>query len=402
MNKSNNTASPLLAIACGGTGGHFFPGQSVADTASEAGWRTLLFLSDKEIDQSRLKEAANHRCKSVPAVGWNRRRPLGFFWQLARSIVAARRQFKVDRPSAFLTMGGFTGYGPALAARSLGIPCYTHESNAVMGRANRYVKPFARRVFVGFQESIPHSNGDAFQFTGTPVRKDITGRDRLAARHALGLNADVLTLLVMGGSQGAQAINQAMIEAAGVLSSDFPSLQVIHLTGIEGHKEVRERLSQSGLRSVVMDFCHDMGTVLAAADLVVSRSGGSSLAEFAALKLPSVLCPYPYAIDNHQLANARIFARAGGGMLIEQSQMSGASLAKAVASYLKDPPLMAKTRQALATIHQPRAAEDVFESMARGQTSACASHAEVEEQSVSESITGSDFLPYANHSEGGQ
>jgi UDP-N-acetylglucosamine--N-acetylmuramyl-(pentapeptide) pyrophosphoryl-undecaprenol N-acetylglucosamine transferase len=202
-------------------------------------------------------------------------------------------------------MGGFTSTAPVIAGRMRGIPTFIHESNAFPGKANRHTARFVRVVLLGFRECATYFPKAQTEFTGTPIRSTLRRMDRKEALEKLGLHPGIPTLLVMGGSQGASGINQALIKAMPSLQN-IP-LQVIHLSGSRDERLLEDNYRRENIPAHVAAFHHRMEEVYSAADFVIARAGAASLAELAAFALPALLIPYPYAADDHQTRNAEIF-----------------------------------------------------------------------------------------------
>ena len=232
-------------------------------------------------------------------------------------------------------MGGFTSTAPLLAGRFRGIATFIHESNAVPGKANRWTARIVNAVMLGFKECAPFFPKIRTEITGTPVRTELVPLDRAEARRELGLQEHLPTLLVMGGSQGASGINQALIKALPFLQG-LP-LQVIHLSGARDERLVADNYRRENVPAYIAPFHHRMEEVYSAADLVVARAGAASLAEFAAFSLPCILIPFPYATDDHQTRNAEIYANADAAILLKQSEISGELLARRIRESIENP-----------------------------------------------------------------
>jgi UDP-N-acetylglucosamine--N-acetylmuramyl-(pentapeptide) pyrophosphoryl-undecaprenol N-acetylglucosamine transferase len=198
-----------------------------------------------------------------------------------------------------------------------------HESNAVPGKANRWVGKLVDHVAVGLTECRRFFGRKPVTVTGTPVRTALRQGKVARAHERLGLDRKRLTILVMGGSQGAHAINEAMACALPWLDGWTERAQFVHLSGASDEQFAREVYEKNCFSAKVMNFCSQMELAYSAADLVIGRAGAATLTEIAAFGLPSILVPYPQATDNHLWHNARVFERAGGARLIEQSQLSG-------------------------------------------------------------------------------
>jgi UDP-N-acetylglucosamine--N-acetylmuramyl-(pentapeptide) pyrophosphoryl-undecaprenol N-acetylglucosamine transferase len=231
-------------------------------------------------------------------------------------------------------MGGFTSTAPVLAGRMRGVSTFIHESNAVPGKANRLTARMVRAVLLGFKECAPFFPKARTEVTGTPIRTELKRLDRHVARQRLGLREDLTTLLVMGGSQGASGINQAIIKSLPSLQ-DVP-LQVIHLSGGRDERLVADNYRRENIPAFVAAFHHRMEEVYSATDLIVARAGAASLAEFASFSLPGILIPFPYAADDHQSRNAEIFARAEAAILLKESELSGELLAGKIKELIGD------------------------------------------------------------------
>ncbi|HEY1490333.1 MAG TPA: UDP-N-acetylglucosamine--N-acetylmuramyl-(pentapeptide) pyrophosphoryl-undecaprenol N-acetylglucosamine transferase, partial [Verrucomicrobiae bacterium] len=284
-----------------------------------------------------------------------------------KSWLAARRAFGARKPAATLAMGGFTSAPPIFAARQLGAKTFLHESNTIPGKANRWLSRFVDECFVGFPQAASRLHTKSAVTTGTPVRPQFKPRDAAACRVALGLEPDHPTVLVMGGSQGASGINDLVIGALPLLAGWDPQLQFFHLAGSADVEKVRRKYAEKNLRAVVHGFFGEMDTALGAATMAVSRSGASSLAEIAAMRVPSVLVPFPAATDNHQFFNAQAFQETGAAHLLEQKNSTARASAEKSAGMIADLVTNAAAREkmqtALARWHAPQAAEQIAETM---------------------------------------
>ena len=325
-------------IACGGTGGHLFPGIAVAEVLQNRGHEVMLLVSEKDIDAVALSGRTNFRVEKLPTVGLPS--PFspalfGFTRRFVESLSLCRSIYRKFNPHAVLGMGGFTSTAPVLAGRFRGIATFIHESNAVPGKANRWTARLVNTVLLGFQECAPFFPKTRTEITGTPVRTELVPLDRADSRRKLGLQEDLATLLVMGGSQGASGINQALIKALPFLQG-MP-LQVIHLSGRRDERLVTDNYRRENVPAYIGAFHHQMEEVYSAADLAVARAGAASLAEFAAFSLPGILIPFPYATDDHQTRNAEIYAHADAAVLLKQSDVSGELLAHNIRELMENP-----------------------------------------------------------------
>ncbi len=353
-------------IACGGTGGHLFPGLAVAETLRGRGHEVLLFVSEKEIDATALKAHPEFRSEKLPSIGMPSMVVSPAFVRFLRrsweSLALCRANFRRYRPSVVLGMGGFTSTAPVLAARLQGLPAFVHESNAIPGRANRLAAKFATKVLLGFAESERRLGGATCVVTGTPVRKNLGApMDRAAARRAFHLDPEKKTLLVMGGSQGAAGINQLLFRAAPLLGRR--DVQIIHLTGERDDRLAAANYQRDEIPHYVAAFHHRMEEAYSAADLVVSRAGASSLSETSQFALPSILIPYPHATDDHQTANAEIYVRGGAAEMLAESQTGPEPLAALIMNILEDDARRSRMSTAAHRIPPASAAANVADVM---------------------------------------
>ncbi|PYJ83968.1 MAG: hypothetical protein DME22_14370 [Verrucomicrobia bacterium] len=329
---------PLVAIACGGTGGHLFPGLAVAEVLARSGCALSLIISPKEVDQQAVKSAVGMEIVTLSAVGLVNGQIGAFlrgFWQ---SYLAAKQMFRARPPQAVLAMGGFTSAPPILAGRKADAATFLHESNSIPGRANRWLAPFVRAAFVGFPTAARRLRCLTVKVTGTPVRPQFHPMHASACRVALGLDGNRPVLLVVGGSQGARGVNQLVTRSLPLLAGQLSELQFLHLTGASDFDKVRDAYAAQKLKAVAM-------------------------------RVPAVLIPYPSAADNHQFYNAWAFVESGAARMLEQEKATPEILLGMVKGLIEKPEQSASMKEALARWHQPDAAEQIagqmLEAMAR-------------------------------------
>jgi len=350
---------PNVAIACGGTGGHLFPGIAVADALDSIGCHIRLLVSPKEIDQATLRSQSPWQILTLPARAQSSLGSLGFVAQLARSFSLARRCFLAEPPHAVLGMGGFSSFAPMAAGRTLRAALVLHEANAIPGRANRWIARWSDHAYVHFPSAGRRLRCRQVTCAGMPLRSRLQPQDPSACRLMLGLHPDHPTLLVVGGSQGATPVNQILIRSIPLLARHLPSLQFLHLTGPADAEAVRSAYAAHGRRAIVRPFLTEIELALNAASVAISRAGASALAEFAALRLPAILIPYPHAADNHQHYNALAFADCGAARLLAQSSASPEQVARWVLELAVDLLRRRATQSALGRWHRPQAARDI-------------------------------------------
>jgi len=322
-----------LLIACGGTGGHLFPGIAVGEVLAARGHDVTLLISEKKIDTLAASGHSNLTFEKMPFLAmprpWSPKMIpfLSGFW---RGLNQCRRMIRERRISAVLGMGGFTSTAPVLAGRMEKIRTLIHDSNAVPGKANRFTARFADVVLLGFEECARHFPKKETHVTGTPIRTALLQAantiKRPEALKFFNLKDGIKTLLVVGGSQGARGVNNAVMESLPQL--DALGLQILHITGPEDYQTVRDAYQGKpiALRSHIAAFCQRMELAYRCADVALARSGASTLSELALFGVPSILVPYPFAADDHQTKNAGIFSRAGAGILIQQGGLNPETL----------------------------------------------------------------------------
>jgi UDP-N-acetylglucosamine--N-acetylmuramyl-(pentapeptide) pyrophosphoryl-undecaprenol N-acetylglucosamine transferase len=349
---------PLVAIACGGTGGHLFPGLAVAGELQRRGCDVAVLISPKEVDQQAVKTATGVTIHTLPAVGLQNKNYLPFFFSFGKSLFAAWKIFKRRHPDAVLAMGGFTSAPPVFAAKDSVSKTFLHESNTIPGKSNRFLSRFVDAAFIGFPEAAARLKTKNTIVTGTPVRLQFLIGDVEKKRIALGLDLDLPVVLVVGGSQGARGLNDLVLSALPLLAQNW---QWLHLTGAADFEKVQAAYAKLGLKAVVKPFLAEMDLALGAATACVSRAGASSLAEIAAMRLPSVLVPLPTAAENHQFFNAAAFEKTGAAKLLDQKNSSPEKVAAVISELVENESVRSQIQSALAQWHAPNAAAEIAE-----------------------------------------
>ena len=335
-------------IACGGTGGHLSPGISLAETLIDRGHKVTLLVSRKSIDARLLEKYPQLSFERAPGAGFSAS-PLGFlrfvFSQLHAILFAAFFLLR-RRPDVYLSFGGFLTFGMAVVCRLCAIPVVLHEANRVPGRAVRLLSGVATRVYLPPSVKIGGLPPMAVRHAGFPVRKEIRPVPRAEARAGLLMPPDGRMLLILGGSQGASSLNAWLESSLDRFAA--AGISVLCVTGPDkGSGRLEERTGPGGRKVAFrfIPFCDRMADALSAADLVVSRAGAGSIAEFTACSLPAILIPYPFAADKHQDENARFFELQGGGFVVPQPRL--ASLTDEVLRVIGDDALLARMRENL-------------------------------------------------------
>src|SRR5271154_4972026 len=355
-----------IAIACGGTGGHLFPGLAVAEELRQRGHDTLLLVSPKQIDALALEGAEQQQSHALPGIGWPgvfSPRVFTFAFSLLSSWRECGRVYRDFQPTAVVGMGGFTSAIPLLLGRRLHLPTLIHESNAIPGRVTRMIAPRVNKTLLGFEGCANYLRRAHCVVTGTPVRRGLTRIDRAVAAEKFGLNPALPIILVMGGSQGAHGINELILKTLPMWHQRREEVQFVHLAGQADANIAEINYRRQRLTAVVQAFSTEMEHFYSLADVVISRSGAASLTELSHYGLPSVLVPYPAAADDHQTFNARIFEQAGAARILVESKTTPETLHRVVAELLTNKPmrnLMAEAARSLAGIDAAkRVAEEI-------------------------------------------
>ena len=348
---------PRILFAGGGTGGHVFPGIALAQHAVGAAVHWL--CTSRPFDAAQLsKEGISFEPLESPR--W--RGFTGFLGPMARAILTSARRIREFKPDVLIGVGGYGTVPPVIAARSLGLPFALLEQNVRPGKANRFLAPGADRIYVQWPQarSVFPGCGDKIVVTGSPLRRQMRRMPREQALERFDLGSELPTLAVVGGSQGAEALNRGVVES---LNGTASKLQIIHVTGKSQVDAVRGAYAAKGARAVVLDFVSDMDSLYSAADLVVSRAGAMAIAELAAFGTPSVLVPIARSSGDHQRENAKAAAKTGGAILVEERFGLPAGLAPILEKLANRDPMFADMRTRLGPLARPAAAEAILEDL---------------------------------------
>lgn len=351
----------------GGTAGHVYPALAVAGNLA-AEHDDVSFVGTPAGLEARLVPEAGIAFRALSAEGFDRGRPWTLLTSSARiaaSTLRAWRWLGEKRPDAVVGFGGYVSIPLGLAATLRGVPLVLHEQNSVPGLANRILSRWATAVGVTYEESAAlMAHPERVVVTGNPVRPAVLGSSRRLGREGLGLRDAATVLLVFGGSRGARHLNSALVGLSQRLLL-MPELQIIHVAGKAEVASVRDALEAAGGdgggRWRVVDYLDDMGSALAASDLIVARAGATSIAEITALGLPAVLVPYPFATDDHQTKNAAAMVARGAAQLVADCDLDGERFGDVVVGLLGDPSRRATMSAASRALGRPDAAKRVAE-----------------------------------------
>lgn len=354
------STSMRVVIAGGGTGGHVIPALAIARELRERFRAEVLFVGTARGLENRLVPAAGFELRLIEVGALNRvslATRLRTLTALPRAILDSSKILGQYRPDVVLGAGGYAS-GPAMLAAALrSLPTLVFEPNVVPGFANRVVAPMVSLAAVQFEQTARSFRRAVV--TGVPVRREFF----LMPPYSQPDHKP--TVLVFGGSQGASALNRVMLESLSNLQQQIPGLHIIHQTGERDYNEAQGAYLRSGISAEVYPFIDDMPGVFARADVLVCRSGASTVAEVTAAGRPAVFVPFPKAADDHQLRNAEALAGTGAAELIVEAELSSERLVRTLKSLLSDRPRLTCMAQAARSLAHPRAAQEIAELAAR-------------------------------------
>ena len=346
-----------VVVACGGTGGHAFPGLAVAAELSARGHEVVVWDSGRDIESSVMREWQG----PVFSTGARQLSPKNAFHILG-SMLRCRREMKRTRPDVLIAMGSYSSLPPVLAAGSCGVRVCLHEANTVPGKAVEFLSRFARTVAISFDMTARYLNGVKTVRTGLPVRAGIAQGRRFDF-----IPADAFVVFVTGGSQGAHAVNLLLTEALTMMKKELERrgpaakrpLYVIHQTGVRDEGMVIAAYAGASLPSRVHAFETEMANAFASADIVVARAGASTCFELAACGKPALLIPLPSAMRNHQHFNADAFAAQGAADEGVQDKLTARQVCRYLMEKYDRPEHLARMAERMKAMAVPDAAARV-------------------------------------------
>jgi UDP-N-acetylglucosamine--N-acetylmuramyl-(pentapeptide) pyrophosphoryl-undecaprenol N-acetylglucosamine transferase len=359
-----------LIIAGGGTGGHLFPGIAVAEEflSREAG-NEVLFVGTERGIESRAVPAAGYALELISAAGIRGKGSLNQMKGaalMAYGYAQSRKILKRFRPDMVLGVGGYASLPMVLAARGMQIPRFVHEQNAIPGLTNRLLARFADRIFITLEESARYFPAGKTMVTGNPLRRQILNMvenvSLSSAKDDL-RNAESFHLFIFGGSQGAHAINTAMIAALPLLDTCRYKVLITHQTGEKEHAEVAAAYREAGVEATVTPFISDMAAEYAKADLIICRAGATTIAEVTACGKACLFIPFPHAVDDHQRRNAEALLKKDACFMMLEREFNGSSLAQTILTLSEDPNLVRRTAELAFSLARLDAAKIIVDEM---------------------------------------
>jgi UDP-N-acetylglucosamine--N-acetylmuramyl-(pentapeptide) pyrophosphoryl-undecaprenol N-acetylglucosamine transferase len=344
-----------LLIAAGGTGGHIFPGISVAEAFMAQAAGEVFFAGTPYGLEEKLIPQAGYRLVKIeakPFVGAGIGAKVHTMLAVLRGTLQAWRLIKAEKPHAILGMGGFASVPVVLAGLLLRVPCFIHEQNVTPGLANRLLAGRVKAVFVSFAETARFLSAKQVVHTGNPIRKAMRGKRDVKQGSAF-------TVFIFGGSRGARSVNNAVLELLPYLEA-YKHTAICHQTGGEDFDRIAQGYKGSGTTHEVFPFTDHMEKYYNLADVVVSRAGASTIFELSYFKKPAILIPYPFAAGDHQWKNASYVESIGGGYVIGNSEVSGEKLYLAITELRENPEELSRMAENIGTIYVQDAGEQVI------------------------------------------
>lgn len=354
----------------GGTGGHVNPAIAIADTIKEhIPSAEIAFVGTKRGIENKLVPAAGYKLYHVDVRGFRRSLSLANIraaFLAAVSPIVAIKLVKEFKPDVVIGTGGYVSWPLLVAASKLGVPSAVHESNAVPGLAVRRLVPYVDKIFVNFAVTGETLGApEKTMHVGSPLRTDFGTVTRREAREKLGLPDSCRQYVVsFGGSLGAERVNSAVLDLMRDYLSKHPDIYCTHACGASGYEETRRQFEEAGLDKAanleLVEYIYDMPLRMAAADMVISRSGAITLSELAAAQKAAVLIPSPNVTDNQQYKNAKVFADAGGAVLIEEKDLTPERICSEVSAVLENPARMHRLEKNISAFAVPDSNERIY------------------------------------------
>jgi UDP-N-acetylglucosamine--N-acetylmuramyl-(pentapeptide) pyrophosphoryl-undecaprenol N-acetylglucosamine transferase len=323
-----------IVIATGGTGGHIFPALETACVLKDRG-HEVFFIGALGLGEGKVKAKGFPVYLITPKGLTNR--SLGGLYQfgsfMIEAVIQSKGALQQIQPDKVIGFGGYSSFAAVSAAQFLNIPTMIHEQNVVPGKANRLLTKFVKKVAISFAETKAHIKAKNIVWTGCPCHQSPSKEPKETLYQKFGLDPSKKTILVLGGSQGSQKINEVFFHSISSLIQQGASLQAIHMTGKSEYVVYQQKYQEAALSVKVFEFISPIEEAYSLSDVVVARAGAACVFELGAFAIPSVLIPYPLA-DGHQKYNAQVLERLGLAKIIEQKDLTSLSLKEAIQGLL--------------------------------------------------------------------
>ena len=359
---------PLIVISGGGTGGHIYPAVGLAQAIAKLDPETeIRFIGGADRLESTLIPQHGFRFLPISVAGFPRKLTWRWFpviGRVCRGFTQSLQSLSKLKPDVVVGTGGYVS-GPVLfAASRLGIPTVIQEQNASAGLTNRILARWAKKAYLAFPSAARGFPVEIAKITGNPIRPQIASYNRSSATYEeFGLSPNLKTIFILGGSQGAHAINQAVIKMLPELATFHQHLQLIHQTGKTDYQHVREHYVGSPLKHHVQPYFDSIGEIYGITDLMVCRAGGMTISEITACGIPAIFIPLPSTPGNNQELNAQVLSDSGAGVVLNQQTLTGRLLAKQITTIIENPRKQQQMSHASRQFGNPRASEEIAKSI---------------------------------------
>ncbi len=354
-----------MIIAGGGTGGHLFPGLSIADEFKKRDPSTeVIFVGTEYGIEAKVVPRGGYPIMFIKAeklIGGSIFKKISAIIKTLFSIIDSYKIIKRVNPDIAIGVGGYASGAFMLTAAFFAIPTMILEQNSIPGLTNKILSRFVNTVCITYQESISYFPKAKTFFTGNPIRSQILKGDIEVAYKLFSLEKGLFTIFAFGGSGGSRSINFALVDALNYLYDIKDKIQILHQTGQKDYETIRDAYRKASFKGTVTPFIFQMGEAYAVADLVISRAGATTLAELTALGKPSILIPYPYAAGKHQEFNARKLAEIGAARMILDNELKGESLAHHIRELYMNESIRKEMQKNSKAIGRPEASERVVD-----------------------------------------
>ncbi len=311
-------------ISCGGTGGHLAPGLAVGQALIEAGHEVSFIISRKHVDARLVEKYSDLHILKAPGVAFSLRptKFLKFIKEFFKALKFGRETLKNGNYDVVISFGGFNSLGLSIAAAMMHIPIVLHEANRKAGKATKLLGRFARRIFIPHGVKIPRRKSGQVKYAGYPIRGEIKKLDATTSKETFGFPSNSKLILMLGGSQGAKALNDWANDNFEKLAEAGMDILCVCGPGKTNYQN-RTHSDANGVEHSIkfLEFCDNMACAMSASDIVIARAGAGTIAELARCRVPSIMVPYPFAADNHQLENALCFEKQGACVVVQQNNL---------------------------------------------------------------------------------
>ncbi|NUO08591.1 MAG: undecaprenyldiphospho-muramoylpentapeptide beta-N-acetylglucosaminyltransferase [Candidatus Brocadia sp.] len=358
-----------VIFAGGGTGGHLMVGLSIAEEIrSRFHEAEIIFFGTGKEFERRCVEQQGFQYRQIRAEKWEKayKHIFTFIGVTFVGIIDSLFVIRKFNPDIVVGLGGYASVAPILAAKLLGIPSVLLEQNVIPGKANRFLARWVDEVYCHWRGLLKWFNkAKVVRVTGTPIRKEILLSQKRHSAGKFGLSSSKKTILITGGSQGAQAINEVVVRSLPQLETFSNDLQIIHCTGEYGYEAAKAAYKQTKIGAFVCSFLDDMGAAFRMADIIICRSGATTIAEITAVGIPAILIPYPYAADNHQYWNAIELVSNGGGYLLQQFDLTPEKIVEIITDLFSNKEKYDRMKMFSKGMGVPNAAVNVVDNICR-------------------------------------